>query len=79
MKLGEAPFAMHGFYTRYLDDNVPEERLLGMQCGLNWMLCADLVTFYYDLGISPGMREAIIFCARNALRLEFRSLKEWQS
>lgn len=79
INLGEAPFAMHGFYPQFLDDNVPGERELGMNCGFNWMLSGDLVAVYYDLGISAGMREGIVFAAHHALRLEFRSLDAWQS
>lgn len=79
MKLGEAPFAMHGFYTQFLDDTKEEERNLGLACGLNWMTQADLVAFYYDLGVSHGMREGIVFAAKNGLKIEFRSLASWRS
>lgn len=76
---GEAPYAMHGLYTRFLDDSIPAERDLGILCGMAWLAQADLVCFYYDLGITSGMREALVFCARNAIRIEFRSLEKWKT
>ena len=54
---GEAPFASHGFYTLVLDDTVPEQRTAGMEAGWAWMLRADLVAVYGDLGVSKGMMD----------------------
>lgn len=31
---GYAPFAMHLHYVRFLSDDIPEERGLGITCGL---------------------------------------------
>lgn len=53
---GEIPFASHGFYTRYLNDVIPEERELGIHCGLSIMERADYVVVYADYGHSNGMR-----------------------
>lgn len=55
---GEAPFASHLFYTVPLDDKNPEERKQGMEAGYAWMRSADLVVFYVDRGMSPGMKIA---------------------
>jgi hypothetical protein len=33
---GYAPLASHLFYTRFLDDAVPEQRADGIECGLAW-------------------------------------------
>lgn len=78
---GEAPFASHGFYTQFLDDTVPEERQLGMECGFNIMAeAATKVVVYVDLGITPGMRKGIEV-ARNLqwpLVVIERSLPAWQ-
>jgi len=52
---GEAPFASHGFYTKWLKDSVPQERAQGMACGKAWAESADVVAFYVDHGMSPGM------------------------
>jgi len=52
---GEAPFASHGFYTYYLKDTEPQERAQGMACGKAWAENADIIAFYVDQGMSPGM------------------------
>ena len=58
---GEAPLASHLLYTQpgILDENKPEERKLGIECGYEWMKQADLVAFYTDYGFSPGMNKAL--------------------
>lgn len=70
----EAPFASHGLYPNWLDDHIPADRQTGIECGYAWMSEADLVAFYYDLGVSAGMRKALEYCARNGYRIEFRSI-----
>jgi hypothetical protein len=52
---GEAPCASHKLYTDILDDNILEERTLGIELGFAWLLVADLVAFYTDFGWSNGM------------------------
>lgn len=59
LMLGEAPFASHLFYTQFLDDDVPEERELGIECGLVWGAAAQLTAVYVDLGVSRGMQLGI--------------------
>ncbi len=56
MARGEAPFASHRFYTQFLDDTIPEERAMGIECGLVWGAAAELTAVYVDRGISKGMR-----------------------
>jgi len=56
---GEAPFASHGFYTQYLDDNIPEERKLGIEAGFAWGKVTERVAVYHDYGITEGMRQGI--------------------
>jgi len=71
---GEAPFASHLIYTEILDDNLPNERTLGIEAGYAWWLSAECVVFYTDYGWSKGM----IAAYRRALELgklvEFRTL-----
>ena len=74
---GEAPFASHGFYTRYLDDTVRPERRLGMECGFAWAESADLIVVGVDLGISSGMEEGISRWQRTGKPIEHRSLDGW--
>ena len=57
---GEAPIASHLLWTQtgLLDDNLTDERLLGIAAGLVWTAAADMVVFYTDLGWSKGMMQA---------------------
>lgn len=57
---GEYPIASHLLYTQpgILRDEIPEERELGIRAGHQWAENADLIAFYINLGMSPGMRAA---------------------
>lgn len=55
IRRGEAPFAGHLLMTQFLDDTDPEQRKAGIQAHLAWAGAADVVAFYVDLGMSPGM------------------------
>lgn len=61
LRRGEAPFASHSFYPRFLDDSDPTERQQGMACGRAWAAEADIVAFYVDYGVSSGMLEMLEF------------------
>jgi hypothetical protein len=58
LKRGESPYASHALLTQagVLDDNLPEERTLGIEAGFAWGPAADVVAFYTDLGWSRGMK-----------------------
>lgn len=58
---GEAPIASHLLYTQpgVLDDDVPNERALGIAAGLAWAKVADARVFYMDLGMSRGMQASV--------------------
>jgi hypothetical protein len=53
----DAPLAPHLHYPDLLDDEVPDERALGMSAGRAWLLAADEVLVVGP--VSPGMREEI--------------------
>jgi len=57
---GEAPIASHLLYTQegVLDDDVPQERELGVGLGFQWLDVCDMHVFYLDLGWSKGMIKA---------------------
>ena len=77
---GEAPFASHGLYTQpgVLDDNVPEERKLGIEAGLVWGEHAEYTVLYIDLGISTGMKYGIENANKKGRKVVIRSLPEWR-
>lgn len=58
---GEAPIASHLIYTQpgVLDDNIPEERKLGIEAGLEWGKLAEATVVYEDYGVSRGMQYGI--------------------
>lgn len=53
----ESPYASHLLLTQpgVLDDNVPEERDLGIRLGFAWRAHAEKNVFYVDFGMSGGM------------------------
>jgi hypothetical protein len=61
LQRNEAPIASHLLYTQpdILRDDVPEERKLGMQAGLSWIVGSEGTVVYQDLGISGGMKAGI--------------------
>lgn len=79
IKRGEAPFASHLFYTQngILDDNILEERRLGIEAGLFWGNKADATVVYTDLGISKGMGEGIAMALKSKRKIEYRLLPKW--
>ena len=74
----EAPIASHLLYTQpgILDDNVPEERALGIEAGLAWLPVADAHVFYTGLGWSRGMRAAYDRAIKIGARVEIREMAE---
>lgn len=73
---GEAPFASHLLYTQesVLDDNISDERTLGINAGLEWGAVADATVVYTDLGISGGMRLGIKRAEEVGRPVEHRAL-----
>lgn len=76
---GEAPFASHALYTQagVLDDEIPDERKLGIDAGLLWGEAAEKTVVYADLGISRGMDYGINAALRAGRPIEYRSLPGW--
>ncbi len=73
---GEAPIASHLLFTQpgILDDDNPEERILGLVSGWAWIDVANLMAVYTDLGISSGMKGGIEIAERYHLKIEYRTL-----
>ena len=58
---GYAPIASHLLYTQFLDDNIPEERSMGIEAGLAWASFAEEAWFALPDGrleMSAGMKKA---------------------
>lgn len=76
LRRGEAPYASHLLYTQpgVLDDNILEERIMGIEAGLQIAKRADCQVFYIDLGWSNGMIAAADRAAKENRPTEVRSL-----
>ncbi|MBD8556887.1 hypothetical protein IFT84_20465 [Rhizobium sp. CFBP 8762] len=81
LRRGEAPIASHLLYTQpgVLDDDVPDERALGIAAGLAWGRVADATVVYTDRGISKGMLEGIEHAKDAGRPIEYRVLGGWWS
>lgn len=70
---GESPIASHHLIPGgILNDDTPYERALGIRAGLAWGEVADLVAIYSDLGVSPGMKQAIAYYKELGKPIEWR-------
>lgn len=75
LSLGEAPFLSHLLYPQVLDDQLPEERALGIAAGLSWARVADATVVYTDKGVSQGMVEGIEAARKAGRPVEYRTIE----
>lgn len=75
---GDAPFASHLVATQYLDDNVPEERKIGIETCLTWGVCAQATIVGVDRGITPGMLQGLERARAEGRPVEWISLPKWR-
>lgn len=66
---GAIPFAPHLLYTRFMDDDDPEERMKGIECGLAFMAVCDEVWAYTGDGISNGMEQEMAHAEKIGKRI----------
>ena len=73
---GESPIASHLLFTQegILNDDIPEERKLGIDAGLVWKGVAEKHIFYIDFGMSSGMEYALEQAFKNNIPTEFRNI-----
>ena len=73
---GEAPYASHLLYAQegLLNDDIAEERALGIHAGLVWGAFATKTVVYTDLGISSGMERGIKRAKEQGREVEYRAL-----
>lgn len=73
---GESPIASHLLYTQdgILNDNIEEERMHGINAGLEWKKVADLQVFYIDYGISKGMQYGMDYAKEHNIPFETRNI-----
>ena len=78
---GEFPFASHLLYTQegILDDDLPNERNLGINAGLYWGKFASKTVVYTDLGITEGMKQGIGRAKKEGRLVEMRKLTKYKN
>jgi len=76
---GEAPLASHLLYTQegILNDDMPDERNLGIEAGLAWGIKASKTIVYTNLGITRGMERGIQRAEDEKREVEYRELDSW--
>lgn len=76
LERGEAPYASHLFYAQegILDDDIAQERALGIHAGPVWGKLAKKSVVYTDLGISSGMERGIERAKKEGRVIEYREL-----
>jgi hypothetical protein len=75
VRRGESPMASHHLLPGgILDDDTPYERQLGIRCGIAWGDVADAIIVYSDLGVSSGMKQAILYYKDAGKIIEWRTL-----
>lgn len=79
LERGEAPVASHALFTQegVLDDNIPEERKLGIEAGFAINALVSKTVVYEDLGITEGMLEGIARAIQEGRIVEYRKLPNW--
>jgi hypothetical protein len=73
---GESCSASHLLFTQpgILNDAIAAERALGIEAGLAWLVAAEAMVVYVDLGISPGMQSAMDRADQMNLSIEQRKI-----
>lgn len=70
----EAPMLSNLLYTQCLDDNIQDERELGINAGLAFKSVINKTVVYADLGISKGMNYGIDDAIKNNRVIEYRKI-----
>jgi hypothetical protein len=74
VRRGESPMASHHLLPEILMDDSPYERALGIRAGLAWGIHAAAICVYSQLGVSPGMAQAINWYKDAGKIIEWRGI-----
>lgn len=75
LQRGEAPWVMHLLYPQVLNDDVPEERSLGISAGLAWRRVIDKSVVYIDRGLTVGMAYGLLAAWDSGKTVEARTIQ----
>ncbi len=76
IRRGESPYASHHLLPEVLNDDDAFERQLGIRAGFAWGAHCDLVAVYSQLGVSPGMSQAIAHYKAIGKPIEWRGIAD---
>ena len=81
MEAGHAPFAPHLLYPGIVYDSIPQERKMGIKCGLEFMkFCDEVWALLIRPSFSSGMAEEIDAARKlNILIRLFHCLEDFQA
>ena len=71
MSKGYMPLASHLYFTRLTDDNIPEERRMGLNMGLELLAMCEEAWVFYDNRISSGMAGEIAEAQKLGLPIRY--------
>jgi len=63
------PIAPHVFFSQFLDDEIPGERVIGMEAGLALLDMCDEIWVYGITNPSEGMRAEIDYALKNGIKI----------
>jgi len=66
---GYAPFAPHLLYPQFLCDESGEDRFIGIQCGLEFLKCCDIMLVFG--AVTAGMHVEIEAAERLGMEIEY--------
>ncbi len=69
LEQGYAPFAPHLLYPQFLSDESGADRYTGIQCGIEFLKCCDIVLVFG--GITAGMHSEIEEAERLGMEIEY--------
>ena len=69
------PIAPHIYFTQFLDDRIPEQRMLGLKMGLELLTVCHEIWVYGKYKISEGMQAEIDFAERIGLPVMYKEAK----
>ncbi len=73
----EAPLASHLLYPQCFPNQSPETRRTGIDAGQAWIIAADALVVYINLGITSGMQISIDRARKLEITIERRMLESW--
>ena len=69
---GEVPFAPHIYFTQFLNDDIPQERELGIKCGLEILALCSAIWIFGEK-ITEGMCVEIDYAERHGVDVVYKA------